>query len=54
MTLACCVFHNFCDIYSERVPLPEDVVQRPNSFVKTCRGAMKLTGNGRTGKVAGE
>ena len=25
VTLVCCVLHNFCEIYSERVPLPEDV-----------------------------
>ena len=39
MIRACCVFHKFCDIYPERIPLPVDVTQRPDSFVGVCRGA---------------
>ena len=53
VTLACCVLHNFCEIYSERVPLLENVNQRPNQFVGVCRGAMKLPNDGRAGKIAG-
>ena len=54
VTLACCVLHNFCEIYAERVPLPEDVAQRPDPFVGVRRGAMRLLGDGRAGKVARE
>jgi len=54
VTLACCVLHNFCEIYGERVPLPEDVAQRPDPFVGVRRGAMRLPGDGRAGKIAGE
>ena len=46
VTLACCVLHNFCEIYRERVPLPEDAAQRPDLFVGVRRGAMRLLGNG--------
>ena len=54
VTLACCVLHNFCEIYSKRVPLPEDVDQCRDQFVGVCRGAMRLPADGRVGKIAGE
>ena len=54
VTLACCVLHNFCEIYSERVPLPEDVDQHPDQFVGVCRGAMRLPADGRASKIARE
>ena len=54
VTLACCVLHNFCEIYSERVPLPEDVDQRRDQFVGVRRGAMRLPGDGRADKIAKE
>lgn len=54
VTLACCVLHNFCEIYGERVPLPEDVAQRPDPFVGVRRDVMRLLGNSRAGKVARE
>ena len=53
MTLAYCVFHNFCDIYPERVPQLEDVAQRPDFFVGLRMGAMRLSGDGRAEKVGG-
>ena len=54
VTLACCVLHNFCEIYSKRIPLLEDVDQHPDQFVGVRRGAMRLPADGRTGKIAGE
>jgi hypothetical protein len=54
VTFACCVLHNFCEIYGERVPLPENVAQRADPFVGVHRGGMRLSGDGRAGKVAGE
>ena len=54
VTLACCVLYNFCEIYSKRVPLPEDVAHRLDPFVRVCRGAMRLAGDVRAGKVAGK
>ena len=54
VTLACCILHNFCEIYFERVPLLEDVDQRSDEFVGICRGAMRLPDDGRVDKVAGE
>ena len=54
VTLACCVLHNFYEIYSKQVPLPKDVDQRPDQFVGVRRGAMRLPANGRAGKIAGE
>ena len=53
-TLVCCVLHKFCKIYVEHVPLLEDLVQRADLFVKVRRGAMRLPGDSRPGKVAGE
>jgi hypothetical protein len=52
VSLTCCVFHNFCEIYAEFVLLPEDVAQRVDHFVGVRRGAMKLSGNGWARKVA--
>ena len=54
VTLACCVLHNFCEIHAERVPLPEDEAQRRDPFVGVRRGVMRLPGDGRAGKLAGE
>jgi hypothetical protein len=54
VTFACCVLHNFCEIYGERVPLPENVAQRADPFVGVHRGGMRLSGDGRAWKVAGE
>jgi hypothetical protein len=54
VTLTCCVLHNFCEIYGERVPLPENVAQRADPFVGVRRGGMRLPGDGRAGKIAGE
>ena len=54
VALACCVLHNFCEIYGECVPLPEDAAQRPDPFVGIRRGAMRLSGDGRAEKVAGK
>ena len=52
VTFACCVLHNLCEIYGERVLLPEDVAQRQDPFVGVRRGAMRLPEDGRAGKVA--
>ena len=54
VTLVCCVLHNFCEIYLEPIPLPEDVDQHLDQFVGVCRGAMRLPDDGRVGKVAGK
>ena len=54
MNLACCVLHNFCEIYVEQVPLRKDVDQHPNPCVGVRRGAMRLFGDGRTWKIVGE
>ena len=53
-TLAYCILHNFCEIYEEHVLLPENVAQRADPFVEVRKGAMRLFGDGRTGKVVGE
>ena len=53
-TLACCVLHNFCEIYFERVPLPKDLDQRRDQFLGVRRGAMRLPTDGRAGNIAGE
>ena len=54
VTLAYCILHNFCEIYGERIPLPKNVAQCHDPFVGVRRGAMRLSGDGRTGNVAGE
>jgi hypothetical protein len=33
ITLACCVLHNYYEIFSERIPLPDNVDQRADQFV---------------------
>jgi hypothetical protein len=37
VTFACCILHNFCEIYGERVSLHEDVAHRPDPFVGVRR-----------------
>ena len=54
VTFACCILHNFCEIYSKRVPLPEDVAQHPNLFVGVRRSVMRLPDDSWIGKVAAE
>ena len=54
MTLACCVLHNFCKIYYEQIPFPEDEDQCLDQFVEVRRGAMRLPSDGRVDKVARE
>ena len=54
VTLAYCILHNFCETYSEQVPLQEDVDQPHDQFVGVLRGAMGLPSDGRAGKVAEE
>ena len=54
VTLTYCVFHNFCEIYKERVPLPTDVAQCHDPFVGVRRGAMRLSGDGRAENIVGE
>ena len=34
VTLTCCVLYNFCEIYAERVLLPEDVAQCPDLYLE--------------------
>lgn len=52
ITLAYCILHNFCEINSEWVPLPKNLVQHPDPFVGVRRGNMRLPGDSRAGKVA--
>ena len=54
VTFACCILHNFCEIYSKRVPLPEDIAERPNLFVGVRRSVMRLPDDSWIGKVAVE
>ena len=54
LILACCVLHNFCGIYGKRASLLKDVAQRADPFVGVHKGAMRLSGVGRAGKVVGE
>lgn len=53
-TLACCVLHNFCEIYAECVPLPEAIAQRLDPFVGIHRGVVKLSSDGWAKKIVGE
>jgi hypothetical protein len=48
VTIAYCVLHNFCESYGERVPLPDDVAQRADSFVRVRRGVIRLYDDGHT------
>ena len=54
ITLACCVLHNDCEIFSKRVPLLEDLDQRADHFVGVCRRPLRVPSDGRAGKVVGE
>ena len=54
ITLACCVLYNYCEIFPERVPLPEELDQRADHFVGVRRGPMRVSGDGPVGKVVGE
>ena len=54
VTLACCVPPNFCEIYGEHVPLSNDVAQCLDPFVGVRSGVMRLSGDGRVGKVVGK
>ena len=54
ITLACCVPHNYCEIFSERVPLPINFDQCADHFVGVPRGPLRVPGDGRASKVAEE
>ena len=54
IALACCVLHNYCEIFSERVLLPNNFDQRANHFIGVRRGPLRVPGDGRAGKVAGK
>jgi hypothetical protein len=54
ITLVCCVLHNYCEIFRERVPLPDNIDQRADQFVGVRRGSLRVPANGQAGKVAGE
>ena len=54
ITLAYYVLHNYCEIFSERVPLPKNFDQCADRFVGVRRGPLRVSGDGRAGKVAGE
>ena len=52
ITIACCVLHNFCEIYSEQVLLLEDVAQYYDLIVGVRGDAMRLAGHGWVDKIA--
>ena len=54
ITIACCVLHNYCEIFLEQVPLPNNLDQCVDHFVGVRRGPLRVHGDGRAGKVAGE
>ena len=54
ITLACCILHNYCEIFLEQVPLPDNFYQRAVHFVGVRRGPLRVPGDGRVGKVAEE
>jgi hypothetical protein len=54
ITLAYCVLHNYCEIFRERVSLPDNIDQRADQFVGVRKGPLRVPGDGRAGKVAGE
>ena len=53
-TLACCVLHNYCDIFSERIPMADNFDQHANHFVGVRRGPLRVPGDGQAGKVTGK
>jgi hypothetical protein len=54
ITLACCVLHNYCEIFSKRVPLPEDLDQRADHCIGIRKGPLRVSGNGMASIVAGK
>ena len=44
ITLACCVMHNYCEIFLERVPLPNNFDQRADHFVEVRREPLRVPG----------
>jgi len=54
ITLACCFLHNYCEIFSERVLLSENLDQRADHFVRIRKGPLRMSSNGRAGKVVVE
>jgi hypothetical protein len=54
MILACCICHMLCEIHSERVSLPEDIIQHCNHFFEVRKGAIRLSGEGRAGEKIGK
>ena len=54
ITLACFVLHNYCEIFSEQIPLPNNFDQRADHFVGVRRDSLRVSGDGRAGKVVGE
>jgi hypothetical protein len=54
ITFACCFLHNYCEIFSERVPLSKNLDQRTDHFVGVRRGPLRMSSNGRAGKIVVE
>ena len=52
MTIACCVLHNYCELYGERLPGPEILEQAVDPFVGRHRGAQCLPNDGNGAKLA--
>ena len=40
VTLACCVLHNYCELYRQRVPIPTDIRLQYNPYVGFHVGRM--------------
>jgi hypothetical protein len=49
ITLACCILNNYCEIFSERVLLREDLDQRADHLVKVHRVPLRESSDGRAG-----
>ena len=54
VTLACCIFHNYCEINRQCVPIPTDVRLQRGPYIGFHVGRAQLPHEGLAAKLAGE
>ena len=54
VTLACCVLHNYCELYRQHVPIPADICLQHDPYVGFHVEKMQLPREGLASKLHAE